>query len=110
MAEEHSHKPNLFDSMLARRWWALLAVLVFTAGLGAFATRVKPDFRVEMLFPDHDQRRIDYERYKKAFPLEDARALVVVEAPDLFTPAGLRRIAALEADLAKLPGCPTPRG
>jgi len=104
VTEDRSHKPNLFDRMLARRWWALLAVLALTAGLGVFAGRVKPDFRVEMLFPDHDQRRVDYERYKKAFPLEDARALVIVEAPDLFTPAGLARIAALETELAKLPG------
>src|SRR5262249_48610105 len=68
------------------------------------AARVKPDYSVEQFFPTFHRSRIDYERFKKDFPFEDARAIVVMDAPDLFTPAGLAREAALEEDLAKIPG------
>ncbi|RME73680.1 MAG: hypothetical protein D6776_06585, partial [Planctomycetota bacterium] len=46
----------------------------------------------------------DYDRYKEHFPYEDARALVMVQAPDLWTPTGLARVAALERDLRAIPG------
>jgi predicted RND superfamily exporter protein len=93
-----------FSAMLQRRRWAIGFVLLLTGVLGAFAVRVRPDYSIEMLFPTFDHSRRDYERFKKDFPFEDAHALVVVEAPDLFTPAGLAREQALEQDLARIPG------
>src|SRR4051795_12728352 len=65
---------------------------------------VQPDYSIEMIFPRFDRSRVDYDRFKKDFPFEDAHAIVVVEAPDLFTPAGLRRVSALEQALAEVPG------
>ncbi len=100
---EHAHAP-IFQAMLGRRGLATLAVLLLTAILGAFAARVQPDYSIEMIFPRFDHSRVDYDRFKKDFPFEDAHAIVVVAAPDLFTPAGLRRVAALESDLAQIPG------
>ncbi len=44
-----------------------------------------------MMFPERDFSKRDYDRFKLDFPYEDAHPVVVVEAPDLFTPAGLRR-------------------
>ena len=96
--------PRVFDRMLGAPAVAVTAVLLFTAVLGAFATRVRVDYSIEMAFPRFDQSRLDYERYRHDFPLDDAVALVVVEAPDLFTPDGLRRIGALEHDLAAIEG------
>ena len=75
-----------------------------TGVLGAFAARVKPDYSIEMGFPTFHKSRVDYERFKKDFPFEDAHAIVVMEAPDLYTPAGLAREAALEHDLGAIPG------
>lgn len=95
---------RLFTALLRHRSWSALAVLAFTGVLAAFAARVRPDYSIEMGFPRYDRSRADYERYKREFPLEGARAVVVVEADDLFAPTGLARVAALEQDLALIPG------
>jgi predicted RND superfamily exporter protein len=100
---EHVHAP-IFRAMLGRRALATVAVLVLSGVLGAFAAKVQPDYSIEMIFPRFDRSRVDYDRFKKDFPFEDAHAIVVVEAPDLFTPAGLGRVAALEKELAEVPG------
>ena len=93
-----------FRGLVERRWSTLAALLVLSVVLGAFAAKVKPDYSIEMIFPRFDKSRVDYDRFKKDFPFEDAHAIVVVEAPDLFTPAGLGRVAALEKALAEIPG------
>ena len=95
---------RFFDVLLRRRWETLGVLVVLTGVLGAFAARVRPDYSIEMAFPRFDQSRVDYERFKKDFPFEDATALVVVEAPDVFSREGLRRIAALEHDFARIEG------
>jgi predicted RND superfamily exporter protein len=97
-------KVSIFDRLLARRWLATAGLLAMTGVLGVFAARVKPDYSIEMGFPHFHKSRVDYERFKKDFPFEDAHAIVVIEAPDLFTPAGLARVAALEHDLGSIPG------
>ena len=91
-------------ALLARPRSAAAALLLLTLAAGALATRVRPDFAIELLFPRHDPARLAYDRFKAEFPLEDAHALVVVEASDLFTRPGLARLAALERDLEALPG------
>ena len=101
---ESESAPGFFDRMLHRRGFLFLFLVVITGIFGAFASRVRPDFSIEMAFPTFDRSRIDYERYKKDFPYDDAQAVVIVEAADLFTPAGLRRVAALEDALAGIPG------
>ncbi|GIW71505.1 MAG: hypothetical protein KatS3mg102_1047 [Planctomycetota bacterium] len=95
---------RVFARMLERpqAWWALLVVA--SAALGWFAAGVRADYAVEYLFPERSQAKRDYDRYKRFFPYEDARALVIVRAPDLWTPAGLGRLQALERELAALPG------
>lgn len=81
---------------------ATAAVVLLTAVLGAFALRVHPDFAVEYLFPEAGEARANYDRYKEIFPYDEARALVMLEAPDLWTAQGLGRIAALERDLGAI--------
>lgn len=95
---------RFFARMLAQRGLLFLALLALTALFGTFASRVRPDFSIEMAFPTFDRSRTDYERYKLDFPLDDAQAVVIIEADDLFSPAGLRRVTALEDALARLPG------
>jgi predicted RND superfamily exporter protein len=95
---------RFFHNLLQQRKVLLLFVLALTGVLSVFAGRVRPDFSIEMAFPTFDKSRVDYERYKKDFPLDDAQAVVVVEAPDLFSEAGLRRIAAMEDALGRIPG------
>ncbi len=95
---------TFFAAALRRRAASVLAVLALTAALAAFAARVRPDYSIELVFPTFDRSRVEYEHLRRSFPHDDAHALVLVEAPDLFTPAGLRRVGALEADLARIPG------
>jgi len=95
---------RVFMALLQHRWLALAAVVAFSIPLMLAGARVRPDYSIEMAFPSHHESRVNYERYRRDFPLDDATALVVVEAPDLFTPAGLKRLAALEADLGRIEG------
>ncbi|MGE0708247.1 MAG: RND family transporter [Planctomycetota bacterium] len=107
MSETAGHPLEpLFRALLRPRGAALL-VLALLAGLGlsiAGALRLAPNFDIELLFPESDPARGDYDRFKDQFPREDAHALVLIEAPDLFSAAGLRRVDALERDLAALEG------
>src|SRR5262245_37275752 len=94
---------RLFGAGLARRGAGFAAVLAVTLVAGALAARVEVDPSVEHFFPIDDPVRAAYDRYQAAFPAGDAQALVIAEAPDLFAPAGLARLAALEEDLGRLP-------
>jgi predicted RND superfamily exporter protein len=91
-------------ALLAHRASGLAAVLALTALLGAGAARVRPDFSLEQLFPVGDADRAAYDRFRGAFPGEDARVVVLVTADDVLAPAGLARVAALEEGLRALPG------
>jgi len=94
---------RLYARLAARPAPFAAAAVALTLLLAAASTRVRPDFSLEQLFPIWDAARDDYDRYKASFPGEDARALVLVEAPDLFTPGGVAALAALEEDLRGLP-------
>jgi predicted RND superfamily exporter protein len=91
-------------SILRRRGALALALVLVTGVFGAAAAGVRPDFSVENMFPTADVSRVDYDRFKLDFPLEDARAILIVEAKDIYQPSGLARIAAMENDLARVPG------
>jgi predicted RND superfamily exporter protein len=95
---------GLFAWLLSHRALGFTLVVGLTVLLGFFAQKVKPDYSVEHLFPVRTPSREAYDRFKRQFPSEDAVAVVVVEATDLFTPAGLSRIQSLERDLRTLPG------
>lgn len=95
---------TFFELLLRRRWLSIALVLVVSGVLGSFAAQVKPDFSVEHYFPSGSQIERDYTRFKADFPYEDALALVVVEAEDLWTRAGLERVKALEEDLSRVAG------
>lgn len=94
---------RVFAWLLGHRLATLGIAVALTGVLGAFASRVRPDYSVEHLFPVHDPARDVYDRFKSHFPYEDGRAFVIVEAPDLFTKEGLARLARLEHDLAAIP-------
>lgn len=98
--------PRIFAAWLLNRRRAVLwSVLTFSAVcLVGIGLRLRPDFAVEYFFPEHDRSKIDYDRYNADFPYDDCRALILVQADDLFTRAGLRRLDALERDLSALAG------
>ncbi len=101
--DERGRVERLYARLAARPAPFAAAAIALTLVLGAAATRVRPDFSLEQLFPIWDAARDDYDRFKEQFPGEDSRAMVIVAADELFTPAALTRLGALEADLAKLP-------
>ncbi|MEZ6186326.1 MAG: MMPL family transporter [Planctomycetota bacterium] len=82
---------------------ALVLALVSGLGLWAWGGRLRVDFSAEQAFPERDPARATYERYREAFPGGD-RALVLVEADDVFTPAGIARLRALETALGRVEG------
>lgn len=95
---------RFYAGMLRRRGLALSVLVSATAVSSLYAARVRPDYSIEMAFPRLDHSRADYERFRQDFPYEDATALVVVEASDIFTRTGLQRIGSLERDLVRLAG------
>ncbi|BDG01286.1 efflux RND transporter permease subunit [Anaeromyxobacter oryzae] len=104
MRHEGGQVARVYARLVARPAPFAAAALALTAVLGVAAARVRPDFSLEQLFPIWDRQRAEYDRFKARFPGEDARAVVIVEADDLFTPAGVARLAALEADVGRVKG------
>ena len=47
--------------------------------------------------------RLEYDAYRKEFGFDDAQAIVVVEAPDVFTNEGLDRVRAIEDEFRAMP-------
>ncbi|MBI4576966.1 MAG: MMPL family transporter [Planctomycetes bacterium] len=100
----------LFGAMLRRRALAT-AVLAVACGLSlAGVSRLRTDASIEHMFPVRDPAREVCDRYRAAFPYEDARAVVLVEAADLWTPEGLERLRLLEEGLRRLPRVADVRG
>jgi len=104
--------PSVSDRLLGWGWAVvgrrpLLTLVVLVAltalGLKAWGGNLRVDFSVEQAFPERDPARATWERYREAFPISD-RALVLVEADDVLTPSGLRRLDALEGALERVPG------
>ena len=99
----HGGEGGLFKRLVTDRialGVLLLIALTGAAVLGALKLRV--DFGIELLFPTSDPARGEYDAFKEHFPLEDAHALILLRAPDVFTPSGLKRLEALEGDLGRL--------
>jgi len=95
---------RIFKYLLADRrrlgWGLLLLGLI----AGVSATRVPVDPSIERMLPFGDAATRDFDRYRSHFPGEDAQALVIVEGPTVFTPAGLARLSQLENQLRVLAG------
>ena len=100
--DDRTHR--FFRGLLAHPFLLGMGVLLLTLVLGWLAAGVKTDFSIENVFPQHTRSRIDYERFKALYPHESGRALVMVEASDLWEPSGLARLGALEEALEGLPG------
>jgi len=101
--EESVRLEPFFDAFIGKRRLLAVALVVGITALGlAGAVQLRPDFGIELLFPTSDPARVDYDRFKEAFPHEDAHALVIVQAPDVFQVPVLERLDALERELAKL--------
>jgi predicted RND superfamily exporter protein len=93
----------LLLSLLDKRARGIAFVVALTlAAFGALA-RLRVDLSIELFFPKKHESRLDYDRYRATFGLDDAKAIVVVEAPDLFTSEGLARVKALEEEFRAMP-------
>ena len=93
----------LFGRLMAARAPAALAVAASLAAVALAAPRIQSDFAIEHYFPGDHPRRADFERLDAVLALDDARLVVLAEAPDVFAPEALARIEALSADLAACP-------
>ena len=80
-----------------------LALIAITAVTGFFGFQLKPNYSTENYFPVWSEARRVYDRYQDAFPTESANVFVIVRDDELWTHAGLRRVAELEAKLQDLP-------
>jgi hypothetical protein len=93
---------RLYQAALAHRLVAFVVLLVSVVAAGRLAIRVRVDSSIEQIFPVHDPARAEYDRYRAVFPLDDARAVLTVEDPRVWTPAGLTGLKSLEDAFAGL--------
>jgi uncharacterized protein len=94
---------RLFAWLLARRALVGLALLALCVLAALEAARVPVDPSVERMHPLEAAARVDFERYRRAFPGEDAQVFVLAEGPALFTSEGLATLERLEEALRALP-------
>jgi hypothetical protein len=93
----------VLEWLLARRWRLGLGLLALAVAAGLGAARVPMDPSIERMHPLGDSATEDFARYRRAFPGEDAQAVVIAEGPGVFTPEGLATLARLEEALRGLP-------
>jgi uncharacterized protein len=90
-------------SLLEKRMRGVAFVVLLTAlALGAMA-KLRVDLSIELFFPTQHKSRLEYDAYRKEFGFDDAQAIVVVEAPDVFTNEGLDRVRAIEDEFRAMP-------
>ena len=95
---------RLFHVLLRRRWLTALLLIGACIPTVQLAGKVRTDQAVEHMFPVSDPTRETYDAYKEVFPYDDAHAIVVMEADDLWTEAGLVRADRLEEEFRALDG------
>lgn len=89
---------NFLLSLLDKRARGLGLIVALLALSGVALLKLRVDLSIELFFPKAHESRLDYDRYRKTFAFDDAQAIVVFEAPDVFTNAGLDRVRALEGE------------
>ena len=90
-------------SLIEKRGRGLAFVVALLLLSGTALMRLRVDLSIELFFPKQHQSRTDYDHYRETFAFDDAQAIVVFEAPDVFTKGGLGRIRALEAAFKAMP-------
>ncbi|HEV8376643.1 MAG TPA: MMPL family transporter [Candidatus Polarisedimenticolia bacterium] len=101
-APESRGLQSIFRRIVAWRWRILaFYALLFPAGL-LLASRVESDHSVARLIVRSDADYRNNEAFQKRFP-EGEHVVLLAEAPDPYDPAVLRRVAEIEARLAKIP-------
>lgn len=97
----------LFALPLGRPALSAGLVLVLSLGFGLATARwLRLDVREEKIFPEHDARRVVYDRFKALFGPDDATALCALELPpgtSVLSTAGLARIDSLTRALKDEP-------
>src|SRR5262245_17011735 len=86
-----------------RPWLALALVAAITVGLGWQATRVRVDTSSESFMVEKDEGRQYHDRFTARFG-SDTRTMVLVKAPDVFTPDVLAAVRRLSDALARMDG------
>jgi predicted RND superfamily exporter protein len=105
---EQGHVARLMDRLarlvLGHRLVFVLGTVLFTAGAGVLALRIRVDFTVQELFAEADPE-IEYLReFNERFGPDDHLLLVLVEARDVFAPDVLRFVGELTRRAARLAG------
>jgi predicted RND superfamily exporter protein len=94
---------DFFEFVLARRWLLGLGLLGLYAVAAVGAVRLPVDPSIERMYPLSDAAKVDFDRYRSAFPGEDSQVFVIAEGPTVFTPKGMARLAQVEDMLRGLP-------
>jgi uncharacterized protein len=93
---------KLFLGILRARY-AIVVVFLLLAMAGIYgATRIATDTSIERLISAGDAVELATRNFERVFP-ESEQALIMLEAPDPFSPAALEGIAQLERELDKIP-------
>ena len=92
-------------SLLVRHRYAAMAVLLLaTAGLGVYATRVKADNSVDVWFVQGDPALARYRTFQKTFGNDETVAIAVVDPKGIWRPDVIARLRAVAAQLEAIDG------
>ena len=96
---------NTFGTYILRnRFWILVALGVFTLGMGFFATKVQMTYDFAKVIPQDDPDFIEYVKFKETFG-EDGNIMVIgVQQDKLFQQKFFSDWAALCDDIEKIDG------
>lgn len=94
----------LADLFLRHRWWAGAAVVAISLVAAFGASRLRVDDVPSSIFRSHDEEYARLEEVFRDFGPDDADCLVLLEAGDVLTPAGVAAVRLLDRRLSEVEG------
>lgn len=95
---------KLGQFILAYRWVLLAVVLVASALMGYWASKVELSYEFTRAIPVNHPANKTYQAFKEKYGQDGNLVVVGIQTDSLFTPAVFNRYAALQRELARIPG------
>ena len=95
---------KLGQFILAYRWVLLAVVLAASALMGYWASKVELSYEFTRAIPVNHPANKTYQAFKEKYGQDGNLVVVGIQTDSLFTPAVFNRYAALQRELARIPG------
>jgi predicted RND superfamily exporter protein len=93
---------RFYHFVIYRPLLILLSIALLTCFFGYYASHIRIDSSVESMLPKEDPERQYYEEVRRLFGRDDIGVIAVV-ADTIYTPATLKKIERLTAEIRKIP-------